>query len=69
MFVRRRRWNSLKLLLWFLFQHPLAISLAIRVLSANAWLQQERGLYTSCGLFRYALYHGRAPEARFDEGR
>src|SRR5438477_13131255 len=22
MFVRRRRWNSLKLLLWFLFQHP-----------------------------------------------
>src|SRR6059036_273614 len=22
MFVRRRRWNSLRLLLWFLFQHP-----------------------------------------------
>ena len=40
-----------------------------RIVSANAWLQQERGLYTSCGLFRYALYHGRAPEARFDEGR
>src|SRR2546430_1912452 len=26
MFVRRRRWNSLKLLLWFLFQHPRLIS-------------------------------------------
>src|SRR5437899_5805919 len=31
MFVRRRRWNSLKLLLWFLFQHPLAITPAIPV--------------------------------------
>jgi hypothetical protein len=26
MFVRRRRWNSLKLLLWFLFQQPLLFS-------------------------------------------
>src|SRR5437667_12362907 len=26
MFVRRRRWNSLKLLLWFLFQHPRLIT-------------------------------------------
>src|SRR5437867_3957890 len=26
MFIRRRRWNSLKLLLWFLFQHPRDLS-------------------------------------------
>ena len=26
MFIRRRRWNSLKLLLWFLFQHPRLIT-------------------------------------------
>jgi hypothetical protein len=26
MFVRRRRWNSLKLLLWFLFQQPQALA-------------------------------------------
>ena len=39
MFVRRRRWNSLKLLLWFLFQHPLAITL-ITGSECKGWLQQ-----------------------------
>ena len=36
MFVRRRRWNSLKLLLWFLFQHP-------RLFSPTIILQEYSG--------------------------
>jgi len=34
MFVPRRRWNSLKLLLWFLFQHPRLVTTVIFNLQA-----------------------------------
>src|SRR6266700_7014630 len=36
MFVRRRRWNSLKLLLSFLFQHPQAFALRTQIVSDMA---------------------------------
>ena len=42
--VRRRRWNSLKLLLWFLFQQPHVMSQISGIITGRIAAIKERGL-------------------------